>query len=271
MKTKKYFLYIFLLIIFFGSYATDANAQSGYCSIAPYNTRSGCVNGGGTWTPTVSSTGIPTYGSLNTPPDPCAAITGISKVICQLHKILNLAIPFIITLGLIYFIWGVVQYMIGGGDEAKKKGRDHIIYGLIGLAVIVGVWGLVNIVVDTFGLTGQLDLTPKAPQKQDGSCSNLTTLPNKAKFQDLLCYITNIINSAIIPLIFSLAFLSFIWGIVQFVINSDDEAKKTKGKQFMLWGIIALTVMVSVWGLVNILGATFNVNGSFLPQVKSKP
>lgn len=36
----------------------------------------------------------------------------------------------------------------------------------------------------------------------------------------------------------------------------------------MIWGIIALTVMVSVWGLVAILGNTFNINTGFIPQVK---
>ena len=59
----------------------------------------------------------------------------------------------------------------------------------------------------------------------------------------------------------------FIWGVVQYVINSDEEAKKEKGKQFMIWGIIGLTVMVSVWGLVRIVGTTFNIN-YVVPQLK---
>ena len=63
----------------------------------------------------------------------------------------------------------------------------------------------------------------------------------------------------------------FVWGVVQYVIKSDEEAKKQKGKQFMLWGLIALTVMVSVWGLVEILGTTFGINTSFIPQVKTPP
>lgn len=35
----------------------------------------------------------------------------------------------------------------------------------------------------------------------------------------------------------------------------------------MIWGIIALAVMLSVWGLVGILGSTFNIGTSVLPQV----
>jgi len=93
-------------------------------------------------------------------------------------------------------------------------------------------------------------------------------LGNNPKFQNLLGYATCIINYSIIPLIFSLAVVMFVWGVVQFVINSSEEAKKEKGRQFMLWGIIALAVMVSVWGLVSILSNTFNIDTSFIPHVR---
>ena len=78
-----------------------------------------------------------------------------------------------------------------------------------------------------------------------------------------------IINNAIIPLIFALAVAAFVWGVVQFFfLNADDVEKKSKGKQFMIWGIVALAVMLSVWGLVGILGSTFGLGtGSVLPQV----
>jgi Na+/proline symporter len=91
-------------------------------------------------------------------------------------------------------------------------------------------------------------------------------LGSNPKFQNLLGYITCIINMSVIPLIFALAVVMFVWGVVQFVINSDEEAKKAKGKQFMIWGIIALAVMVSVWGLVSILGNTFGIK-TIIPQV----
>ncbi len=75
------------------------------------------------------------------------------------------------------------------------------------------------------------------------------------------------INEAVIPLIFALALVMFIWGVVQFVLNSSEEAKKEQGRQFMLWGIIALTVMLCVWGIVNILANTFGINVRIIPQV----
>ena len=190
--------------------------------------------------------------------------TGIGGFIFQVHEILNSIIPLLVALGVVYFVWGVVKYVIADSEEAKKSGKDRMIYGIIGFAVIASLWGLVNILVDTF----DLDSTAPIPSPSGSTCS----LAGDPKFQDLLCYITRIINDSVIPLIFALAVAMFVWGVVQFVLlNAGDEKKRTEGKQFMIWGVIALTVMLSVWGLVKILAVTFGFDITFLPEVTPPP
>jgi len=194
--------------------------------------------------------------------------TGISRIICQAQVIINSIVPVLIALGVVYFVWGVVTYVINDSEEAKKKGRDRIIYGIIGFAVIIGLWGLVNVVVNTFGLGGQVNapalVTVTSAESSGAGCTTPTDV------QTFLGFFTCIINNSIIPLIFAVAIVMFIWGVVQFfILNSDEEAKRAQGKQFMIWGVIALAVMLSVWGLVAILGTTFGLNkaGSILPGV----
>lgn len=192
------------------------------------------------------------------------APSGFGGILVKFSDFLNALLPVLISLGVIYFIWGMVQYFIGDNEEAKKTGKDRIIYGIIGLAVIVSIWGLVNIVVETFNLGGQ-----NAPDVSTLVTQASGTCKLEPKFQGLLDYGTCIIGKSIIPFIFALAVVMFIWGAVKFfIINADEEAKRAQGKQFMIWGIIALAVMVSVWGLVAILGNTFNLPTGFLPQVK---
>lgn len=82
----------------------------------------------------------------------CFGLDGLDYTICRLQGLLNSVVPLLITLGVVYLVWGIVQYVIGDSDEAKTKGRDKIIYGIIGLVIIVGLWGLVYIVFNTFGL-----------------------------------------------------------------------------------------------------------------------
>ena len=79
-------------------------------------------------------------------------ISTIQGMLCKIGEILNALLPILIALGIVYFVYGVITYVVGSDEEAKKKGRDRIIYGIIGLAVIIGVWGLVKILGNTFGL-----------------------------------------------------------------------------------------------------------------------
>lgn len=92
-----------------------------------------------------ASTALPSVGT--------ARVTDANSLFARITGILNAVIPVMIALAVVYFVWGVVGYVISDDEEAKKRGRDKIIYGIIGLAVIIALWGLVAILTNTFGLT----------------------------------------------------------------------------------------------------------------------
>ncbi len=68
----------------------------------------------------------------------------------------NILIPGLFAVAFLVFLFGVFKYFIKGGADSKahEEGRTLILYGLIGFAVMVSVWGLVNIVTGSFGLDG---------------------------------------------------------------------------------------------------------------------
>ncbi len=78
-------------------------------------------------------------------------IPTIQSMLCKIGDILNAIVPILIALGIVYFVWGVVSYVIASDEEAKTTGRDRMIFGIIGLAVIIAVWGLVHVLTATFG------------------------------------------------------------------------------------------------------------------------
>ncbi len=92
------------------------------------------------------------FAQVNAQAPGCVGKIGIPNIICRIGGLLNLIIPIVIALGLVYFVWGIISYVIASDEEAKTTGRDRMIYGIIGLAVIVAVWGLVNILLNTFGV-----------------------------------------------------------------------------------------------------------------------
>jgi hypothetical protein len=108
---------------------------------------------------------------------------------------------------------------------------------------------------------GQKQVTPVYTNAISSTGSSLTCTFNQAnsKITDVFNYGTCLISKSIIPILFLIASIVFIWGVIQYVINSDDEEKRAKGKQFMVYGLIALAVAVSIWGLVGILTNTFSL------------
>lgn len=69
--------------------------------------------------------------------------------------ILNPLVSLAIAIAVVVFMFGVVKYVKAGGNaEEMSKGSQMIIYGLVGLFVMLSVWGLVNVLITTFNLSG---------------------------------------------------------------------------------------------------------------------
>lgn len=94
--------------------------------------------------------------------------TTVETIIITLIRYLNYIVPALITVAVIYFVWGIVTFISSSDEEAKKGGRAKIINGLIGLFVIVSFWGIIGIVKNTFGVgnvTGE-SIVPLVPTMQ---------------------------------------------------------------------------------------------------------
>lgn len=74
--------------------------------------------------------------------------------------------------------------------------------------------------------------------------------------------ISTFINGTLIPLIFGIALLVFLWGIFKyFILGGGDDGKREEGKQLMLYAIIGFVVMVSVFGIVNMIANGLGFSG----------
>ena len=79
-----------------------------------------------------------------------------------------------------------------------------------------------------------------------------------AETTTFLSNIVNFINTTLIPLIFAVAFLVFLWGMfVTFILGGKDSTKQEEGKSLMLYAVIGFVVMLSLWGIVNLLVDSF--------------
>ncbi len=83
-----------------------------------------------------------------------------------------------------------------------------------------------------------------------------------------MSYAIDAINTKIVPFLFALAFIFYLYNIYNFFIqNGSDPKSVEKGRAFAIWGVVGFFVMLSVWGLVNILINTFYLSGSSRPAL----
>ena len=78
-------------------------------------------------------------------------------------------------------------------------------------------------------------------------------------------FIGNLRSQIIQPIIILFYFVAtviFIWGIIEMIMNADNEEARSKGKQHMIWGIIGLAIMVAAGGLVGMLCSFVGLSSS---------
>lgn len=77
---------------------------------------------------------------------------GLVGIIQFVGGILNLILPLIVGAAVVYFMYNVFKYAVASEEDDKTKAKTQMIWGVIGIFVIVSVWGLVNILGSTFNL-----------------------------------------------------------------------------------------------------------------------
>lgn len=64
--------------------------------------------------------------------------------------VINPALQFLFALAFAFFIWGVVEFFLyGDSDESRDRGKRNIIWGLVGLFIMSGFWGIIQILAGT--------------------------------------------------------------------------------------------------------------------------
>jgi peptidoglycan biosynthesis protein MviN/MurJ (putative lipid II flippase) len=75
--------------------------------------------------------------------------------------------------------------------------------------------------------------------------------------------ITDVVRG-LVPVVIGIAVLVFIWGILKYVV-AKDKSEQDEARNVIVSGVVILFVMVSIWGLVNLLGETLQLDTSAPP------
>ena len=91
------------------------------------------------------------------------SLGGLMGLLDMANQLINRLIPFIITLALLVFLWGILKYVFSSDAEGRGEAKGYMIWGIIGLFVMVSVWGLVNILVRSLSLDNAAPPAPGLP------------------------------------------------------------------------------------------------------------
>lgn len=73
--------------------------------------------------------------------------------------------------------------------------------------------------------------------------------------------IIQLINNVLVPVLFAVAFIVFLYGIAKtYVFSHGEPDEVATGHKILLWSLIGFFIMVSIWGLVNVVVGTFGLN-----------
>lgn len=73
------------------------------------------------------------------------------------------------------------------------------------------------------------------------------------------------ILNPIIYLLFAVALLIFIKGLVEFLANRENASERQKGKMHMIWGVIGLFIMFAAFTIINLITNTFHLDPAMIP------
>lgn len=90
----------------------------------------------------------------------------LEDVVKTVGDLIDLATPIVVALALVYFFYGLANLIFNSAESDKRKGAiQTMIYGIIALFVMVSVWGIVNVLQDTFNVGGNQTITPPSVQR----------------------------------------------------------------------------------------------------------
>jgi len=93
-----------------------------------------------------------------------AASESLNTFLTNVDKtIINPLIGFLFALAVAFFLWGVFEFISNQESEEKKTtGKNHMLWGVIGLVIMMGVFFIMNLILKTFDINSNgTTITPE--------------------------------------------------------------------------------------------------------------
>lgn len=125
------------------------------------------------------------------------------------------------------------------------------LYGLFLFSILIPI--------QTFAQT-QTNTTPSSSP----ACDTLLG-GNIETIKDLIDWGTCIMVKSIVPILFVLALVVFIYGVIEYFLNPDSIQKRENARKYIIWALIGMFVIFTVPGIIEIIRNTFGISTNTIP------
>lgn len=79
---------------------------------------------------------------------------GLKELIKSMGQVINLTIPVVFALTLVYFFWGLAQFILkdAGNEKTREDGKKKIIWSIVALFIFISIAGIMNLVSNIVGV-----------------------------------------------------------------------------------------------------------------------
>jgi len=96
-------------------------------------------------------------------------LSPIIQLINAVAYVVGLIIPILIGVALIFFFWGLIQYIRNAGKKGHERGRKTMIAGITALFIMVSIWGIIAFLQSSLGIRGNAPEHPPYVPLYSGS------------------------------------------------------------------------------------------------------
>lgn len=86
--------------------------------------------------------------------------------------------------------------------------------------------------------------------------NNITGVVNNSEVVSIQGKILTEIVNPMIVILSALAFAWFMYGVTRFILMKDNDQERANGKKHIIFGILALVIIFSIWGILSTLGGS---------------
>ncbi len=188
-----------------------------------------------------------------------ATVNGWVKMV---QFVIGSLFPLLVSAAGVIFMYQVIRFVLEQSVEKRAQLRQSITTNLIILFIMLGMWGIIALVSQTFGLVAGTDIGFAA--KYEGSAGG-----GANTLRGMVYTITNFMSKTTLPAMVAIAALSFMYNLIIYLYKSDSEAERIKARNYILWSLGALIIMVSVISILNVVTQTTFGSSAFIPQFKT--